>query len=383
MHENIKQRFVDLEEKLMDPVIISDQKTLIKISREHASLKKSVALILELEKINNLIAQNTEITATEKDTELRDMAQEELSGLKEKAVKLAEELEDEIHPADPNDKKNTILEIRAGAGGDEAAIFAGDLFRMYARYCERRDLKLSLIDSNVIGVGGFKEVICEVKGEGAYGLLKFEAGTHRVQRVPETEKQGRVHTSTATVVVLPEAEEVDMEIKPNDVRIDTFCSSGPGGQSVNTTYSAIRLVHIPTGITVSSQTERSQHQNKERAFQVLRSRLLAKQEDDRRAASSTAHQTQVGGGDRSDKIRTYNFPQDRVTDHRINISWHSITRIMDGEIEEMVGALKKAERATRAEINNEVDRTETKADKNKNENEDGDGAGHKKEKVKK
>lgn len=234
------------------------------------------------------------------------------------------------------------MEIRAGAGGDEAALFAGDLFRMYSRFCERRGWKLSLIDSHVIGLGGYKEIVFAIQGEGAYGFLKFEAGTHRVQRVPETEKQGRVHTSTATVIVLPEAEEIDIAIKPNDIRIDTFCSSGPGGQSVNTTYSAVRLVHLPTGITVSSQTERSQHQNKERAFQVLRARLLAKQEEDRRQADSSARQTQVSGGDRSDKIRTYNFPQDRVTDHRINVSWHSINRIMDGEINEIVTELKKA-----------------------------------------
>lgn len=345
MYEDIKARSAELEKKLMDPAVMSDQKEVVRLSQEHAGLKKAMSLIFELEKAESLIKQNNEMIATETDSELRAMAQDELAGLKAKAAALAEELEEEIHPADPNDKKNTILEIRAGAGGDEAAIFAGDLFRMYARFCERRGLKLSLIDSSVLGIGGYKEIIFEVKGEGAYGLLKFEAGTHRVQRVPETEKQGRVHTSTATVVVLPEAEEVDIEIKPNDVRIDTFCSSGPGGQSVNTTYSAVRLVHIPTGVTVSSQTERSQHQNKERAFKVLRSRLLAKQEEDRRAASSTAHQTQVGGGDRSDKIRTYNFPQDRVTDHRINISWHSIMRIMDGEMDEIVNELRKAERA--------------------------------------
>ena len=344
MYEDIKTRFAALEKKLMDPATLGDQKELIKISQEHASLKRAIALILELEKITDDIKQNKEIISSE-EGELKEMAQNDLDLSLKKEEKLKEELEEEIHPASPNDKKNAILEIRAGTGGDEAALFAGDLFRMYSRYCERRDWKLALIDSNVIGIGGYKEIIFEVKGEGAYGLLKFEAGTHRVQRVPETEKQGRVHTSTATVVVLPEAEEVDVEIKANDVRIDTFCSSGPGGQSVNTTYSAVRLVHIPTGIMVSSQTERSQHQNKERAFQVLRSRLLARQEDERRLASSTAHQTQVGAGDRADKIRTYNFPQYRVTDHRVNISWHSITRIMDGEIEEMISELKKASKA--------------------------------------
>ncbi|MFA5000252.1 MAG: peptide chain release factor 1 [Patescibacteria group bacterium] len=347
MYQATKDRFAELEKKLTDPAVISDQKELIKISREHAALKKAMALILEWEKVETAIKDNREIIAAEKEGELRDLAQAELAGLETRVAKLKEEIEDEINPADPNDKKNAILEIRAGAGGDEAAIFAGDLFRMYARYCERRGFKLGLLDSSVIGVGGYKEIIFEVKGEGSYGFLKFEAGTHRVQRVPETEKQGRVHTSTATVVVLPEAEEVDIEIKPADVRIDTFCSSGPGGQSVNTTYSAIRLTHIPTGVTVSCQDQKSQHQNKEKAFQVLRSRLLARQEEEKRQNDSSARQTQVGGGDRSDKIRTYNFPQDRVTDHRINISWHSITRIMDGEIEEIIGELKKAAKAER------------------------------------
>jgi peptide chain release factor 1 len=342
MYEEIKKRFAELEKKLMDSSSIADQKELIKISQEHAGLKKAMAMILELEKITSEIEGSQEIISQEKDEELKKMAQEELAELNIQAASLKENLEEEINPANPNDKKNAILEIRGGTGGDEAALFAGDLFRMYSRYCERLGWKLSLIESNVIGIGGFKEVIFEVKGEGAYGALKYEAGTHRVQRVPETEKQGRVHTSTATVVVLPEAEEVDIEIKPNDVRIDTFCSSGPGGQSVNTTYSAIRLFHIPTGLTVSCQDQKSQHQNKEKAFQVLRSRLLAKQEEEKRAEESSARQNQVGGGDRSDKVRTYNFPQDRVTDHRVGISWHSIDRIMDGEIQELIGSLKKA-----------------------------------------
>jgi len=342
MHEEIKEKLAKIEKKLTDPETAKDQASLIKLSQEHAALKKTVNLILELEKTNQHIKENEEIMSLEADSELGKMAQEELLTLRKRAEELLEAIDEEINPTSPNDKKNAIIEIRAGTGGDEAALFAGDLFRMYSRYCENRGWKTELIDSNTIGIGGFKEIIFTAKGEGAYGLLKFEAGTHRVQRVPETEKQGRVHTSTATVVVLPEAEEVDVEIKAGDIRIDTFCSSGPGGQSVNTTHSAIRILHIPTGLIVSCQDQKSQHQNKEKALQVLRSRLLARQEEERLARESSDRKSQVGAGDRADKIRTYNFPQDRVTDHRINTSWHNITGIMEGVIEDMVLALKKA-----------------------------------------
>jgi len=347
MYKEIKDKLSELEKKLQSPDLLKDAAGMIKISREHANLKKINDMILILEKTEENIKQNNEIVKNENDDELKTLANEELNILNKKALELKEAISEEINPSNPNDKKNAIIEIRGGAGGDEAALFAGDLFRMYARFCERQGWKLSLIDASVIGIGGYKEVIFSIDGDSAYGYLKFEAGTHRVQRIPETEKQGRVHTSTATVVVLPEVEEVDIEIKANEIRIDTFCSSGPGGQSVNTTYSAIRITHLPTGITVSCQDQKSQHQNKEKAMQVLRSRLFAKKEEERMINESSARKNQIGAGDRSDKIRTYNFPQDRLTDHRINTSWHNLSRLLDGEILEIITALKKAEKEKR------------------------------------
>ena len=325
---------------------MSNPKEFSQIAKDHATLKKVYDLIISLEKIEENITNNQEIIKNESDTELLELAQEDLKLLEEEQKRIKKELDIELRPVDPNDKKDVIMEIRAGAGGDEGALFTAELSKMYLKFAENKGWKTEVLSSNAIGIGGYKEIIFSVKGSNVYGDLKYEAGTHRVQRVPETEKQGRVHTSTSTVIVMPEAEEIDLKIDANEIRVDTFCSSGPGGQSVNTTYSAIRITHLPTGLVVSCQDQKSQHQNKEKAMQILRSRLLAKIEEERAEKETLERKGQIGKGDRSDKIRTYNFPQSRLTDHRINKSWHNINEIMEGNLNEIIKDLKEHDYST-------------------------------------
>ncbi|WP_128545646.1 peptide chain release factor 1 [Larkinella soli] len=343
--EAIKERFDEVAQQIMMPEIVSDQKKFMKLSKEYKDLDKIVRQYRLYKKLLQDIDGAKDLLANEKDEDLRELAKAELDELVPQREPLEEALKEMLIPRDPNDSKNVILEIRAGTGGDEASIFAGDMFRMYQRFCDRMGWRMSLMDYTEGSSGGFKEIICQVEGEDVYGKLKFESGVHRVQRVPATESQGRIHTSAASVAVLPEAEEVDVEINMNDVRKDTFCSSGAGGQSVNTTYSAVRLTHIPTGLVVQCQDERSQLKNFDKALTVLRSRLYEIELQKHNDAISSQRKSMVGTGDRSDKIRTYNYPQSRVTDHRIGLTIYNLPAVMDGNIDEFIEQLRIAENA--------------------------------------
>lgn len=347
MYEDIKIQFSELEKQLLDPAITSDIRKLQEISKKHSDLKGSISDILDLENVESNLSENKKMLETESDPELKEMARTEIPSLEAEFARLKNKIDDDIYPANPNDKKDVIVEIRAGTGGDESALFAAELFRMYSRFVETMGWKLEILDSNRTGIGGFKEVVFSVSGKNVYGYFRFESGTHRVQRVPETEKQGRVHTSAVTVVVMPEAEEVDVEVKQEDLKIDTYAASGPGGQKVNTTNSAVRITHLPTNTVVQCQDQKSQQQNKEKAMQVLRSRILAKLEEEKMAKEADERKKQVGSGDRSEKIRTYNYPQDRITDHRIKKSWSNMIIILDGGLDDILNSLKDAEKELR------------------------------------
>jgi peptide chain release factor 1 len=345
--EAISERFDEVAQQIVQPEAVSDQKRFMKMSKEYKDLEKIVVQYRAYQQLLEEIENAKQVIATEKDEDFREMAKGELDELLPRRDTLEETLKEMLMPKDPNDSKNVILEVRGGTGGDEAAIFAGDIFRMYQRFCEKMGWKMSLVDYTEGTSGGYKEIIAEIEGDDVYGKLKFESGVHRVQRVPATETQGRIHTSAASVAVLPEAEEVDVELNMNDIRKDTFCSSGAGGQSVNTTYSAVRLTHIPTGLVVQCQDERSQLKNFDKALTVLRSRLYEIELQKHNDAIASQRKTMVGSGDRSDKIRTYNYPQSRVTDHRIGMTVHNLSAVMDGDIGDFIEQLRIAENAER------------------------------------
>ena len=343
----LQEKYNSLQEQLSSPEVISDMKKFVQLNKEYKELAPIIKAGNEYKKLVEDYEMAKDIIANEKDEELREMAKEEIAEIEPKLPDMEQNIKLLLIPADPQDSKNAILEIRGGSGGDEAAIFAGDLFRMYSKYFERRGWKLEVTNQSEGAAGGFKELICKVSGDGVYGILKYESGVHRVQRVPQTETQGRVHTSAASVAVLPEADEFDIELNMNDIRKDTFCSSGPGGQSVNTTYSAIRLTHIPSGIVVQCQDEKSQLKNFDKALAELRTRLYNMEYEKYLNEISAQRKTKVSTGERSAKIRTYNYPQSRVTDHRINYTMYNLPVFMDGDIQEVLDQLQIAENAER------------------------------------
>ncbi len=345
--EGVKMRFDEVGELITDPDVISDMKRYVKLNKEYKDLEPIISAYNEYKKLLEDIQSARELLETEDDEDMKEMAKNELEELNRKKEPIEQKIKYLLIPKDPEDEKNAILEIRAGTGGDEASIFAGDLYRMYVKYCENKKWKVEVTHASEGTVGGFKEVVMKVSGENVYGTLKYESGVHRVQRVPQTETQGRVHTSAATVAVLPEAEEFDVELKDEEIRKDTFMSSGPGGQSVNTTYSAIRLTHIPTGIVVTCQDEKSQLKNLNKAKNELRSRLYNMELQKRNDEIASQRKTMVSSGDRSAKIRTYNFPQGRMTDHRINLTMYNLDSIMDGNIQEIIDKLQMEENAQR------------------------------------
>ena len=350
--QGVKARFEEVEKMISSPEVISDMDRYVRLNKEYKELQPIIKSYDEYKNLLSNIQTAKDILANEKDEELREMARMELDEISEKVEPLEEEIKLLLIPGDPEDAKNAVLEIRAGTGGDEASIFAGDLYRMYTKYCESRNWKMEINRLTEGTVGGYKEIVISIKGDGVYGILKYESGVHRVQRVPQTETQGRVHTSAASVVVLPEADEFDIELKQDDIRKDTFCSSGPGGQSVNTTYSAIRLTHIPTGIVVSCQDEKSQLKNLDKAMKELRTRIYNLEYQKYLDDISSKRKTMVSTGDRSAKIRTYNYPQGRVTDHRINLTMYNLQSVVDGDIDELIDKLQMAENAERLKVSN-------------------------------
>ena len=343
----IEHTYQELSELLSNPDVIKDQERFRKYAKAHSDLSEKVNCFHQWQKVEKDLANTEEMLKDESDSEMRELAQNEILSLQQQKAELEKQIRLMLLPKDPNDEKNILLEIRAGTGGEEAALFAADLLRMYTRYAESKCWKATLLSSNDTGLNGIKEAIVSIEGDDVYSWLKFESGVHRVQRVPATEAGGRVHTSTVTVAVLPEAEEVDIQIDPKDLRIDTFCSSGPGGQGVNTTHSAVRILHQPSGLVVSCQDERSQIKNRAKAMRILRSRLLEMEQQKQDEEIAKTRRAQVGTGDRSEKIRTYNFPQNRVTDHRAGLSLHKLESVLDGELDELIEALTAWDHAER------------------------------------